>query len=123
MRHVIKTNRTFTSQKQLAFSLLELLAVVTLLGLLAALILPRVTMNKATTNTNACDVNQGHIEVQVQRWKRQHGSWPANDLSDMLPSSSPPQYEYFPDGLPVCPVDGTAYTLDLNTHHVTGHNH
>ena len=30
---------------------------------------------------------------------------------------------YFPDGLPACPVDASAYALDLTTKRVTGHAH
>ena len=112
-----------TVSRRSAFSLLELLASITIIGLLAAMIMPRIFVNQIVTNKNACDVNKGHIEVQVQRWKRQHGSWPADDLSDMLPSSSPAQYEYFPDGTLICPIDGSPYTLDPSTHEVTGHNH
>lgn len=111
------------SPRRNAYSLLELLGTITILGVLAGLVIPRVYVNKAITNKNACQVHQGHIEVQVQLWKRQYGSWPANNLSNMLPTSSPAQYDYFPDGLPVCPVDGTAYTIDPTTHEVIGHTH
>lgn len=100
-----------------------MLAGITILGVLAAIIIPRVYVQQATTKKNACDVQQGHIEIQVQLWKRLNGSWPASDLSDMLPTSSPAQYDYFPDGLPVCPVDGSAYTIDPTTHEVVGHSH
>ena len=31
--------------------------------------------------------------------------------------------DYFPDGLPTCPVDGTSYTLDATTHFLVGHDH
>lgn len=111
------------SQRVAGFSLIEMLAAIAILGVLAALIVPRVIVNKDVTNRNACDVNRGHIEIQVQLWKRQFGAWPANNLSNMLPSSSPPQYDYFPDGLPVCPVDGSPYTIDATTHEVVGHTH
>jgi prepilin-type N-terminal cleavage/methylation domain-containing protein len=115
--------RIFIESRSSGFTFTELLAVVTILGVLAYMIVPRLFVNTATTNENACDVNQGHIEVQVQRWKRQHGTWPNDDLSDMLPTSSPAQYEYFPGGVPTCPVDGSPYVLDSVTHEVSGHNH
>ena len=31
--------------------------------------------------------------------------------------------EYFPEGLPSCPVDGSSYTFDSATETITGHNH
>ena len=30
---------------------------------------------------------------------------------------------YFPEGLPLCPVDSSAYTIDNTTGLVIGHNH
>ena len=102
---------------------MEMLAGMTILAVLAAIIVPRIYVNKTKAKKNACEVTQGHIEIQVQLWKRLNGSWPANNLSNMLPTSSPPQYNYFPDGLPVCPVDGSVYTIDPSTHEVAGHTH
>jgi hypothetical protein len=90
---------------------------------LTALVVPRIVADRSETNKQACFVNKERINVQVQLWYRTKGAWPASNLSDMLPSSTPPQYDYLPDGLPVCPVDGSAYTLDASTHQVTGHNH
>ena len=116
-------NRRNRNRLEGGFSLIEMLAVLTVLGVVAALVVPRVFVNKATTNKNACQTHCRHIEIQVQLWKRQHGAWPANDLSNMLPSSAPSQYDYFPDGLPVCPVDGSPYTIDATTREVVGHQH
>jgi hypothetical protein len=41
------------------------------------------------------------------------GNWPANDLSDIAADPN-----YFPEGLPVNPVDNTPYTLNSTTHRV-----
>lgn len=105
------------------FSLVEMLAVIILLGVVVVLVIPRIYVNKTTSKNTACVVNKRYIELQAQLWKRKYGSWPSNNLSNMLPTSAPPQYDYFPDGLPVCPVDGSAYVLDSTTHEVVGHNH
>ena len=63
-------------QKNAGMSLLEILAVVSLLGILAG------------------------------------------NLSDIGANSS-----YFPDGLPICPVDGSSYSIDTTTLRVNGHTH
>jgi len=67
---------------------------------------------------NSCYVNKEEIAVQAQLWYRNKGDWPAADLSDIAADA-----DYFPDGLPQCPVDGTDYTFDQNTQEVVGHTH
>ncbi|MFP4057498.1 MAG: type II secretion system protein [Candidatus Brocadiia bacterium] len=100
------------------FTLLELLIVVVILGILAAVIIPRFTVSAAAAKKNACAQNVANINTQVERWFFEKGEWPKNNLSDI--GADP---DYFPDGLPACPVDGSAYKLDPTTQRVKGHNH
>ena len=99
-----------------AFSLVELLAVVTILGVIAALIVPRVIGGTDTTKEKACYHNRAEINITVEQYYLHTGTWPANDLSDI---AADPQY--FPDGLPTCPVSGDAYRIDGITRRVVGH--
>ncbi len=101
-------------------SLVEMLSIVAILGALAAVTVPRVMTSSSSTKSNACFVQKGEIELQVQLYLRNAGAWPATNLSNMIP---PGTYTYFPSGLPVCPVDGSAYTIDATTHKVIGHTH
>jgi general secretion pathway protein G len=100
------------------FTLTELMAVLALLGLLAALIVPRVVGHYESAKRAACNVNKGEIELQVKLWRRNHGTNPAADLSNIGANAS-----YFPVGLPTCPVDGSAYTIDTTSGTVIGHTH
>ena len=100
------------------FSLLELLIVVVILGVLAAVVVPRFLVSAADAKKNSCKQNVASINTQVERYYFEKGVWPAVDLSDIAGDS-----DFFPDGIPVCPVDGTAYTLDATSHRVTGHAH
>jgi general secretion pathway protein G len=100
------------------FSLIEMLIVVTLVGILAAIVVSRTSQPTDAAKENSCAVNRGNIEIQAQLWLRNNGSWPAADLSDIGADT-----DYFPDGLPTCPVDGSAYVFDSATQRVTGHNH
>lgn len=100
------------------FSLMEVLAVVTIIGIIAVVVLGRISDTGANARANSCYVHKGNIDVQVQRWHRTKDSWPALNLADIGGDSA-----YFSDGLPTCPVDGTAYTLDAATYYVTGHDH
>jgi len=106
------------SNRRLGMTLTELLGVVTILGALAAMVLPRSMSHVGETNRQACFANQGDIELQVQLWKRNQGSFPAANLSDIGANLT-----YFPSGLKTCPVDGTSYTIDTTTGQVVGHTH
>ena len=101
-----------------AFSLMEVMAALTILGILAAVIVPRLSTQQVSAKKSGCYANKGDIELQVKLWKRNKSSYPAANLSDIGADTS-----YFPSGLPVCPVDGTAYTINTTTGRVTGHTH
>ena len=110
--------RDHRSASRTAFSLWELIAVVAILGVLAALIVPRVLGHHGDTKRASCLINQGEIELQVKLWRRNNGSYPAANLADIGANAS-----YFPEALPVCPVDGTTYTIDTTSGLVIGHTH
>jgi prepilin-type N-terminal cleavage/methylation domain-containing protein len=99
-----------------AFSLLELIAVVTILGIIAALVLPRVQVSTDQSKETTCRHNRAEINISVERYYLHNGVWPANDLSDIAAD-----LDYFPNGMPVCPSSGEAYRLDPATHRVLGH--
>ncbi len=101
-----------------AFSLLEMMAVLAIVAITAALIVPRLSGHYTTAKKNACYTNQADIELQAKLWRRNHGSYPAANLSDIGGDAN-----YFPGGLPTCPLDGSAYTIDTTTGLVSGHTH
>jgi len=99
--------------KKRGFSLLELLAVVTILGIIAAIIVPRVTVSSATAKTKVRDHHKATINAAVERYYIDNNAWPATNLSDIGSDVN-----YFPDGLPTNPIDGSSYTLNATTHRV-----
>jgi len=101
-----------------AFSLVELVAVVAMLGVLATIIIRRVEEHHDTGKSAACHVYQGDIEIQVELWRHNTGTVPASNLATIGADIA-----YFPGGLPTCPVDGSAYSIDSATGLVVGHNH
>jgi prepilin-type N-terminal cleavage/methylation domain-containing protein len=103
---------------RVGLSLLEMLVVVAILGAVALIVLPRFSGSSSAAKKNACYTLKGNIEVQAQLWFRHKGVWPAADLSDLAADKA-----YLPEGLPVCPVDGTAYVFDQASHRVVGHAH
>jgi prepilin-type N-terminal cleavage/methylation domain-containing protein len=100
-----------------AFSMVELLAVLAVLAVVAVIMIPRLTSGGAPAKSAACKTNKGDIEVQVELWRHNTGSLPATNLSNIGTDLN-----YFPSSLPVCPVDGSAYTID-STGRIVGHNH
>ncbi|WP_146591512.1 competence type IV pilus major pilin ComGC [Posidoniimonas polymericola] len=98
----------FTKRRP-GFSLMELLAVVTILGIIAAIIVPRVSVSSSTAKTKVNSHNLATINSAVERWYIEKGSWPA-DLATLAADTN-----YFPDGIPLNPVNGNLY--ELNTDH------
>jgi general secretion pathway protein G len=104
----------FARRKRSGFSLLELLAVVTILGIIALVVVPRITASSSTAKENSCFQNKAEINSAVERYYFTNGSLPT-DISALNTAT------YFPDGLPTCPVSSTAYALAAGTKRVTGH--
>jgi len=106
MASQVKKNRT---RRRGGFSLLELLAVVTILGIIAVVVIPRISVSANTAKTNAHKQNVSEINSAVERWYFEKGSYPAKDLSDIGADAN-----YFPNSLPTNPLTGAKYTLDAN---------
>jgi general secretion pathway protein G len=101
---------------QRGFTLIEVLLVVVILAVLAAIAIPRFSSGSKQAKISACKANIANINTQLELYYANNGSYPS-DLSEFLNNK-----EYFPDGPPTCPF-GDAYELDENTNRVTPHNH
>jgi general secretion pathway protein G len=104
--------KRLTKQRRRGFSLMELLAVVTILGVIAAIIVPRVTVSSDMAKAKVDLHNRGTINSAVERYYIEKGSWPSADLNEL------DTVEYFPDGIPLNPTDDSSYTLNATTHRV-----
>ena len=95
------------------FSLIKLLAAMAILGAIAAIIVLRGSVSNTTEKAEVEDHHRVTINAAVERYFMENNVWPAKDLSDIGANVN-----YFPSGVPLNPVDGSAYTLNATTHRV-----
>lgn len=91
------------------FTLIEVLAVVVVIGIIAAIALPRFLGVKSDAETKSCKGNLASINLQIERYYIANGSWPSK-LTTITKGT-----DYFPDGEPSCPGTGT-YSMSTTTH-------
>jgi prepilin-type N-terminal cleavage/methylation domain-containing protein len=97
------------------FTLVEIMIVVAIIGLLAAIAVPNLLRARTTSQTNLCIDNLRMLDAAKQQWALEHG-----ELATAMPQPSDVQ-PYLGRGggeLPVCPIDPnsppsftTSYTL------------
>ena len=87
----------------------------TLLGIVAVVAIPRMGGAGRAVHVKSCDRHREAIDLHAALFKRNTGAWPRADLTDLAAT--------LPEGLPVCPVDGTAYTFDAGPGKTVPHAH
>jgi len=86
-------------EKRRAFTLVELMIVVLILGTLTAIVIPRITGGAFNAGINACRKNVDLINTQIELYHGRTGSWPV-DIGEVTKDPNS-----FPDGPPECPFD------------------
>jgi prepilin-type N-terminal cleavage/methylation domain-containing protein len=115
---VMKTNAKSTS----AFTLIEIMVVITIIGVLAAMAVPNILESVEKSRRETCVINLKNIEGAKVRWAAEH-----RKLSTETPSNDDlfGKGKYIRDIL-VCPAGG-AYSLnpvdDRPTCSVAGHSY
>ncbi len=99
--------------KRTGFSLMELLAAATILGIIAAIVVPQIAISSHTAKARVNNHNKATINAAVERWYIEKGDWPENNLSNIGSDG-----KYFPQGLPTNPFTNAAYTLNATTKRV-----
>jgi prepilin-type N-terminal cleavage/methylation domain-containing protein len=97
------------------FTLLELLAVVTIMGIITAMAVSRISTQALDAKKKCCLQFRADLNSAIERFHFDHGAFPTQ-LSDL-------EGEYYPETIPNCPVDNSAYQIDAASNWVQAHNH
>ena len=114
--------KTIKTSRKSGFTLVEIMIVVAIIGLLAAIAIPNFVKARTTAQKNACIANLKQIDGAVQQWALENkksgtATVSTTDILDFLKGSA----------LPACPAAGTYATSTVSetptcTQSVIGHS-
>jgi len=99
----IKTNR------KSGFTLVEIMIVVAIIGLLAAIAIPNFVKARTSAQKNACINNLRQVDGAIEQWALEQKKKQGDAI---VTAGSPSITDYLKGAaLPTCPADNSAYTI------------
>jgi competence protein ComGC len=105
------------NQQRVGLTLMEIVLALVILTVAAVVTMAYVRQPADRVKRESCNLRIQQLETLVLQYVADYGHQPSSNLSQLV---SP---RYLGERLPVCPVDGRAYVLDVRTGNLVPHSH
>ena|SRR5476651_2273165 len=108
----MRMKNTFNNSRRTGFTLVEIMVVVAIIGLLAAIAIPNFIKARATSQANACINNLRQIEAGVNQWAMENGQISGSPIPAISTVSAYIKLNS-KSSIPICPANGSYTTTTV----------